>query len=73
MINFEIALHQHTLNITQQTIKRVLVYFSYWVEGETCYYGDLHFEHCACSPLVSVLTASESHVFSAGITEWIFC
>jgi len=52
---------------------RVLISFSYWVEGEICYYGGLYFEHCACSPLVSVLTASESHVFSTGITEMMFC
>jgi hypothetical protein len=38
-----------------------------------CHYCDLHFEYCACSPLVSVLTASESHVFSVGITEGMFC
>jgi len=73
MINFEIALYQHTLKIIQQKRMRVLVYFSYWVEGKICYAGGLHFEHCARSPLVSVLTASESHVFSAGITEGMFC
>lgn len=73
MIKFEIVLHQHTLNIIQQKRERVLVQFSYWVESETCNYCDLHFEYCAYSPLASVLTASETHVFSAGITEGMLC